>query len=303
VQPERPAAAARTPDASIGWTVRPRPERAAYAAAVASALEIIESGAVNKVVLARSLELVGTAPIDPRPILAALARRDPMAYPYAVPLPTAAGAPRTLVGASPELHVRRRGDRVVAAPLAGSMARSADPADDERAGKELLASDKERTEHAYVVESVASVLAPLCRSLDVPSEPSLMSTATMWHLATRVEGRLRPTGDALPTSLDLALALHPTPAVCGTPTDAAMAAIADLEDFDRGYYAGAVGWDDRAGDGEWVIALRCAEIADRSLRLYAGAGIVEGSDPAAELAETSAKLRTLLQAMGIDRDL
>jgi isochorismate synthase len=293
----------RAGGAPAGWAVAAHPERAAYAAAVTQALKLIEAGELRKVVLARSLELAGADPIDPRPILTALARRDPLAYAYAVPLPSAPGLPRTLVGASPELLVRRRGDRVVAEPLAGSMARSADPADDERAGKELLASDKERTEHAYVVESVAAALGPLCTELSVPREPTLMSTATMWHLATRVEGRLRATGGALPTSLDLALALHPTPAVCGTPTDAAMAAIADLETFERGYYAGAVGWDDRSGDGEWVIALRCAEILDRSLRLFAGAGIVAGSDPGAELAETSAKLRTLLQAMDIHRDL
>jgi len=141
------------------------------------------------------------------------------------------------------------------------------------------------------------VLGRFCTDLHVPAGPEVIGTPTMWHLSTRVTGRLT---DPAVSALELAEALHPTPAVCGVPEAAARTAIAELEPVDRGYFTGLVGWTDPAGDGEWVITIRSAEVSDRTVRLFAGAGIVEGSRPEAELAETGAKFRTLLRALGVD---
>uniref|UniRef100_UPI0015F1001F isochorismate synthase n=1 Tax=Pseudonocardia pini TaxID=2758030 RepID=UPI0015F1001F len=161
----------------------------------------------------------------------------------------------------------------------------------------LLASDKDRREHALVAGQVADVLGRFCADLEVPAGPEVIGTPTMWHLSSRITGRLVDPGVS---SLELAEALHPTPAVCGVPEDPARAAIADLEADDRGYFTGLVGWTDPRGDGEWVITIRSAEVSGETVRLFAGAGIVEGSEPAAELAETGAKFRTMLRALGVD---
>ncbi|WP_280501643.1 chorismate-binding protein, partial [Nocardia farcinica] len=159
----------------------------------------------------------------------------------------------------------------------------------------LLASAKNREEHSYVVDWLAGILAPLCAELDIPDAPRLVRTHDVWHLATPITGRLR---DPSVTALDLAVLLHPTPAVCGTPTAAALEAIT-RDEGDRGFYGGAVGWCDAGGDGAWLVAIRCAELsADRrSLRAYAGGGIVAASQPREELDETTAKLRTFLGAL------
>lgn len=289
------------------WSVAGVPSRDAYAAAVRDALGRIGvdgSGDparphVDKVVLARTLELTGGGPVDPAAIVRRLAARDAGTYTFGIALPPVDGEPRHLVGASPELLVSRDGTRVVSRALAGSATRSADPVVDRARGAALLLSDKDVAEHAFVVDGVRAALEPYCRDLVVADRPSLVATATVWHLQTEVSGVLR---DPATTSLELALALHPTPAVCGTPTDAARDAIGALEGFDRGSYAGLVGWLDEHGDGEWAITIRCAELRPSSLRLYAGAGIVAGSEPAAEVAETSAKFRTMLEAMGLDDD-
>lgn len=281
------------------WQISPRPSRSGYARSVSRAVEQIGGGQLDKVVLARSLDLDGGV-VDAATILGRLARRDPHGYTYALELPaTASGSSRRIVGASPELLVARSGPSVIARPLAGSAARSADPIEDARRGAALLASAKDRAEHEFVVDGVSATLRPYCATLSSPAEPTLVRTATMWHLLSEVEGELL---DPSTSSLTLALALHPTPAVCGTPTPTAQAAIRDLEDFDRGFYAGAVGWCDASGDGEWAITLRCAELRDDTIRLYAGAGIVTGSDPAEEVEETGAKFRTMLDAMGIEHD-
>ncbi|WP_242424572.1 isochorismate synthase [Frankia sp. EI5c] len=283
------------------------PTPADYAAGVARAVRMLRAGELDKVVLARTLRVPG--PVDAAALLRRLARRDPQAFVFGAqaPLP-AIGQPGvygsvggTLVGASPELLLSRRGPLVVSNPLAGSAARSADPQEDRRRAAALLASAKDAHEHAVVVGAVADALRPFCLGLDVPAAPSLIRTATMWHLSTRISGWL---ADPSVSSLRLAAALHPTPAVCGWPTSAARAALNELEPFDRGSYTGLVGWCDAEGDGEWALAIRCAEIAsDGSLRLFAGAGIVAESRPADELAETSAKFRTLGRAMGLGDDL
>jgi isochorismate synthase len=181
-------------------------------------------------------------------------------------------------------------------PLAGSARRLPDAGEDREAADRLRTSDKNRREHAMVVEAIFDVLAPYCRDLSAPPAPELVSTSTLWHLATPIRGTLR---DPSVSSLELACALHPTPAVCGLPRAAAAEAIRMIEPFDRGFYSGAVGWCDGNGDGEWHVTIRCAEIAGSTARLYAGAGIVAGSDPDEEVAETATKFMALLGALGV----
>ncbi|RKT11541.1 isochorismate synthase [Streptomyces sp. 1114.5] len=282
------------PAEQVDWRIRPVPEPQVYGAGVAAAVERLRGGELSKVVLARTLELSAAEPFDLPAILQRLARRDPGGYTFAVP----AGGGRTLVGASPELLVSRRGTAVLANPLAGSVPRSADLGEDVRRAAALLESPKDLHEHAVVVDAIREALAPYCRTLEVPERPTLVRTAAMWHLATTVSGEL---ADPSLSALELACALHPTPAVCGTPTDVAREVIGEVEPFDRGLYTGMVGWGDAAGDGEWVVTIRCAEADERTLRVYAGAGVVDRSDPAAELAETSAKFRTFLDAAGVSR--
>ncbi|AGC45604.1 isochorismate synthase DhbC [Myxococcus stipitatus DSM 14675] len=289
------------PSQPARYTVQPVPEPSAYLDGVAQALKLMEHGPLRKVVLSRALHLSATAPIDLQRLLHNLARRNPSGYTFAVDLPSRGAAfpgegRRTLIGASPELLVSRSGMQVLANPLAGSAARSPDPVEDQRRAHALLQSPKDLHEHAVVIDAVAEALRPFCKSLDVPAGPSLVNTQTMWHLSSRIVGELR---DPSISSVTLALAMHPTPAVCGYPTELAHAAIGDIEPFERGYYTGAVGWCDVNGDGQWAVTIRCAEADEHSLRLFAGAGIVAGSKPESELAETEAKFRTMLQAMGL----
>ncbi|MFD3687482.1 isochorismate synthase [Nocardiopsis sp. NPDC058631] len=282
------------------WTITPVPAPAEHTAAVERALKVLAGSGdeLRKVVLARSLRLESTEEVDVATVLANLVRRDPQAFGFGVNLPTRGDGVRSLIGASPELLVSKRGRRVASNPLAGSARRSADPTKDQRNAVALLTSAKDHKEHALVVEAVADALGPYCRSLTVPAEPELLRTATMWHLSTRVDGELEDPDT--PAHL-LAAALHPTPAVCGVPTRQAFDTIGAIESFDRGFYTGAVGYSDAAGDGEWVVTIRCADVAGHALDLFAGGGIMPESDPGAELAETSAKLRTLLLALGVDR--
>lgn len=274
-----------------GWRVRAVPPPEEYGEAVAAAVARMRAGEFDKVVLARTLELTAAHEPDLPAMLRRLARRDPAGHTFAVP----SGPGRTVIGASPELLVARRGGRLTANPLAGSTPRSSDLAEDVRRAAALLKSPKDLHEHAVVVAAVREALAPYCTRLEVPDRPTLVRTAAMWHLSTTVTGEVAAPGT---TALDLASALHPTPAVCGTPTDVARAVIAEYEPFDRGPYTGMVGWQDADGDGEWVVTIRCAEAEGRTLRLFAGAGVVDRSSPEAETAETAAKFRTFLNAVG-----
>lgn len=254
---------------------------------------------LNKVVLARALRLAADAPMDARTVLRRLVATDPAAYGYLVDL-TAAGddyAGAVLVGASPELLVARSGDRVECRPYAGSAPRAADPEADAAHGAALASSAKNRHEHQLVIETIREGLEPLCDDLSIAPEPQLSHTAAVWHLCTPISGRLR---EASTTAIDLALALHPTPAVGGVPTKAAVELIAELEG-DRGFYAGTVGWCDARGDGRWVVSLRCAQLsADRRSALArAGGGIVAESDPDEEVAETTTKFATILNALEV----
>lgn len=281
--------------------VSPVPEPEGYMRSVARAVRSLRAGELRKVVLARALRLTFAETVAAERILSNLVKDNAHGYTFAAELPARLpGQDRTLVGSSPELLLTRSGTSVVSHPLAGSASRSADAAVDHDNAKALIESKKDQVEHALVVEAVADTLAPFCRTLSVPSEPTLTSTSTMWHLGTRIAGEL---ADPDVCALTLATRLHPTPAICGTPRDAARATIDQLEPFDRNYYAGVVGWCDSAGDGQWALAIRCADVEERAMRLFAGAGIVEASDPDLELAETSAKFRTLLRAMGLELEL
>jgi isochorismate synthase len=273
------------------WDIRPEPGPEEYAKGVAAAVDRMWKGEFSKVVLARTLELTGDGDVDIPSMLQRLARSDPAGYTFA--LPTAPG--RTLLGASPELLVSRRGERLVANPLAGSTPRSEDLAEDVRRAAALLQSAKDLHEHAVVVDAVHQGMAAYCSRVDVPPGPTLIRTATMWHLSTTVTGVVNRPGAS---ALEIASALHPTPAVCGTPTELARQVIRETETFDRGFFTGMVGWQNADGDGEWVVTIRCAEAGERTLRLYAGAGVVSASEPEAETGETAAKFRTFLDAVG-----
>lgn len=254
---------------------------------------------LRKVVLARTLKLAAAAPLDARIILGRLAAADPTAYGYLVDLTPAGSeyAGTALVGASPELLVARRGDRVFCQPFAGSAPRAADPDVDAAHGAALVGSAKNRHEHQLVIDTMRAALEPLCKDLTIAAEPQLSHTTAVWHLCTPITGRLRDTST---TAIDLALALHPTPAVGGVPTNAATELIAALEG-DRGFYAGTVGWCNAQGDGHWVVAIRCAQLsADRLTAIaHAGGGIVAESDPDDEVDETTTKFTTMLTALGM----
>ncbi len=264
---------------------------ASWCATVATAVARIDAGELAKVVLARDLLVTADAPLDARALLARLAARFPDCWTFAVD---------GLLGATPELLLRRTGRELSSRVLAGTAPRGAG-ADDERLAADLLASAKDRAEHALAVESLVRALGPYCTTLTAPEEPELLTLANVRHLATDVTGLLRRTGARGRAGLlELVGAVHPTAAVCGTPTGAAAALIGELEGMDRGRYAGPVGWIDARGDGEFGLALRCAELSDRdpaSARLFAGCGIVAGSDPAAELAETQAKFAAVQAAL------
>ncbi|GFG72862.1 isochorismate synthase [Mycobacterium botniense] len=256
---------------------------------------------LHKVVLARALRLVADAPLDGRVILARLLAADPAAYGYLVDLTAAGGeySGAALVGASPELLVARDGERVICQPFAGSAPRCVDADLDAATGSALAASVKDRHEHQLVVDAVREVLRPLCRQMTIPAQPRLRRTAAVWHLCTPITARIN---DISTTALDLALALHPTPAVGGVPADVASNLIATLEG-DRGFYAGAVGWCDGHGNGEWVVSIRCAQLAPDgcSTLVHAGGGIVAESNPDDELNETTIKFGTILTALGVQR--
>jgi menaquinone-specific isochorismate synthase len=255
-----------------------------WAHAVELAVERITSGALRKVVLARDVFATAAAPIDPRPVLRRLADRYPDCYTFAV---------ADLVGATPELLIRKQDREVSALILGGTLPRGAEPGEDAELGAALLASAKNAEEHAYAVDSIRDALALLCVRLDIPEHPSLIKLANLHHLGTPVQGTLARERSVL----SLADAVHPPAAVCGTPTETALELIRELEQMERGRYAGPVGWVDAQGNGEFGIALRCAELAGPRARLFAGCGIVAGSDPVAEVAETEVKFLPMRQSL------
>jgi isochorismate synthase len=273
------------PDPAIRARVAGAAPAAHYEEAVRRAVERIRTGDLEKIVLAREVRVHAGGPIDPAPVFDALRGAFPACYCYCVGAPGAA-----FVGASPELLVRRDGERAQTVALAGTTRRSADPAVDDHLGEQLLRSDKDRGEQRIVAERIERALGPLSLWVAAADEPVLVKVQNVQHLATPIRAQL---AQPVPT-LELAGRLHPTPAVGGEPGDVAGPLIPALEGLDRGWYAGAVGWTDLAGDGELCVALRCALLRDDVARLYAGCGIVADSVPADELAETEVKLQALL---------
>lgn len=268
------------------------PEAARFKQAVQQVVANFQFSDIRKAVLSRMLELELAAPVDTAQVFARLMAQNSSGYHFRLPL--ADGA--ELVGASPELLVRTEGGRLYSNPLAGSAKRQGNAELDFQVSNALLQSGKDGYEHSLVIQDIERVLAPLCRALDVPPQPTLLSTAAMWHLSTRIEGEL---ADPAMTALQLACRLHPTPAVCGYPTRLARKLIELVEPFERGMFSGMVGWCDGEGNGEWAVTIRCGRIQDKRIQLFAGAGIVADSCPESEWAETQAKLQTMLNAVGV----
>jgi menaquinone-specific isochorismate synthase len=270
-------------DFSVAFDFGPL-DRPGYMRAVDSALVHLRAGELSKVVLARSM--VGHLPdgADLRVLLAELATGYPDTWTFAVD---------GLIGSSPETLVTASSGSVTARVLAGSAPRGADPTADVESAAALATSSKDLDEHQFALRSLLASLAPHARNITSSEQPFTLKLPNLWHLASDVEGDLSDGS----SSLDLISALHPTAAVAGTPTDKALALIAELEPFDRGRYAGPVGWVGADGDGEWAIALRSAQVdPDGTITAYAGAGIVSDSDPEKELAETRMKFRPVIDA-------
>ncbi|MFF2844515.1 isochorismate synthase MenF [Paenarthrobacter sp. NPDC057981] len=282
---------------SAGYLSHGSLSEAKWMQAVADGVEEIRAGKLEKLVLARDVVATLPAGVNAAEVLRQLAARYRECWTYGVD---------GLVGATPEMLIQVEGRTAQARVLAGTLdRRDADGMDGspmEYAERVLAGSDKQRHEHEIAIDSLTRQLAPFSEAMNSHSEPFILELPNVWHLASDVKAELADIEGHVPTCLALINALHPTAAVCGTPTLVAGALIRKLEHLDRGPYAGPVGWLDAAGNGEWGIALRGAVIEDaNTVRLYAGCGIVEGSQPEAELAETWAKFRPMLEALGIKR--
>lgn len=262
------------------WTKPGRMTQTKWKDTVRRLANMLRSGAASKVVLTRDLVVSASQPLDERYLLRELRERYPSTWVYAVD---------GLVGATPEMLAYLHSGQFVSRVLAGTS----DPGE----GAELLASQKNRTEHHLAVESVARVIAAMAEEVDVPTEPELLDLPNVTHLATDVKATFEGT-----SVLEIVDALHPTAAVCGTPTSLAFDILEDLEGTQRGRYTGPVGWVDASGDGEFGIALRCGQFSEdrKQVRVFAGGGIMPDSVPELELAETRAKMRPVLEALGLE---
>lgn len=267
------------------------PEHSVFLDMVARAAALTATPQVDKVVLSRLIDIEAGQTLDSGALLERLVAQNPASFNFHVPLPDGG----VLLGASPELLLRKEGDRYSSLPLAGSARRQPDDLLDREAGNRLLASEKDRHEHELVTQSMRQTLAPRSVTLSLPETPQLITTPTLWHLATPIEGQAKPEENAL----SLACLLHPTPALSGFPHQAAKRLIAELEPFDRELFGGIVGWCDAEGNGEWVVTIRCARVKDNRVRLFAGAGIVPASSPESEWRETGVKLSTMLNVFGL----
>lgn len=267
------------------------PNQDEFIAMTTRAIEQFSDGDLKKVVLSKILELTLDRCVDLPRLLANIMSQNPGSYHFQVPVFDGA-----LIGASPELLIRKKGERIMSNPLAGSAKRSADINDDKCAAMSLQGSNKDHYEHSLVVQAIQSSLMPFVEKIHVPLQPSLISTPTMWHLSTEIEATLKTSDTCI---FELIKELHPTPAMCGTPTRHAKESILDLEPHQRGFFSGLVGWCDSEGNGEWAIAIRCAEVSGNKVRLFAGAGVVPDSNPESEWLETTAKMQTMVNAFGI----
>ncbi|MEJ2766592.1 isochorismate synthase [Photobacterium sp. MCCC 1A19761] len=263
-----------------------------YRQGVEDLLEMFATTGLSKAVLSRAVEVATHEDIPLQNLLNNLLAINSRGYTFAAN--TQAGT--KLMGASPELLVAKKGSHLVSNPLAGSRPRSESEALNDASRLSLLNTQKDLHEHGLVVEEVERVLSRYCHNLYTPMVPSVIETQTMLHLSTVLEGQVT---DPHLNVLQIAADLHPTPAVCGYPREDAYQAIRKIEQFDRGYFTGMVGWCDARGNGEWVVTIRCAEVQKRQMKVYAGAGIVNESVPQSELDETGAKMGTILSAAGI----
>jgi len=268
-----------------GFTLRSPVPHERWEAAVQAAVERIRTGTVTKVVLAREVEVVANRPIVVPTVLRRLRALYPSCTTFLVD---------GFLGASPEVLIGRSGTEVRSRPLGGTRPRTGDAAVDADQAERLLGSDKDRREHAVIVDAITAALAPLCTDLRVPATPAIVQLRNVLHLGTLLEGRL---AEPAPSVMELVQLLHPTPAVGGFPAAEALALIAQLEPTGRGRYAGPVGWVDRHGDGELVVGIRSAAVDGARASMWAGVGVVDGSETAAELAETQFKLQALLAAI------
>ncbi|MFZ4809706.1 MAG: isochorismate synthase [Ilumatobacteraceae bacterium] len=280
-------AASRPSARAQAFTVRPRTPIDRYLAAVVAARDAVRDGTLTKAVIAREVEVSSDEPIDVHAVLLRLRASFGSSHRYSID---------GLIGASPELLVAVDGPTVRSHPLAGTAPRTGDPDTDAAIAAALIASTKNQVEHRVVIDMIHDTLLPWCSYLDWEPEPSIITVANVQHLGTAMEGHL---SDPRPDVMALVRALCPTPALGGSPRDAALELIRDAEQFERGRYGGAVGWLDANGNGTWAVTIRCAELSDdrRSARLVAGGGIVAASDPLDELAETQAKLQAMLSAI------
>ncbi|AXC79325.1 isochorismate synthase EntC [Salmonella enterica subsp. arizonae] len=267
------------------------PEQDAFEAMVARATMLTATPDVDKVVLSRLIDITTNVAVDSGALLERLVAQNPVSYNFHVPL--ADGG--VLLGASPELLLRKEGERFSSLPLAGSARRQPDDVLDREAGNRLLASQKDRHEHELVTQAMKQILRDRSTELQLPSSPQLITTPTLWHLGTPFEGK----ANAGENALTLACLLHPTPALSGFPHQVAKKLIAELEPFDRELFGGIVGWCDAEGNGEWVVTIRCAKLRGNQVRLFAGAGIVPASSPVGEWRETGVKLSTMLNVFGL----
>jgi len=267
------------------------PDEITFKRGVKQAIANFEHSDIQKAVLSRVFEVETAKPIDTQKVMRNLLKQNPAGYHFKIPL----NQNTDLIGASPELLLRKEGTNIFSNPLAGSAKRLLNKDEDNANANALLHSTKDNFEHKLVIDDVRRVLSPHCESLDAPLQPELMSTSRMWHLSTQIKGQLKNEDESV---LALACQLHPTPAVCGYPTRLARKLIDLVEPFERGLFTGIVGWCDAHGNGEWVVTIRCGTVSKNQVRLFAGAGIVEASNPDAEWLETQAKLATMMDAFG-----
>ena len=269
------------------FNVQPITPIETYKKAVLAARDAVRSGAITKAVIAREIRVTSSIPIDVHAVLLRLRATFARSYRYSI---------NGFIGASPELLVEIKGDRIRSHPLAGTTPRTGDPKTDDELARKLIASMKDQVEHRVVIDAIHEMLLPWCSYLDWEPEPSVLQVANVQHLGTLIEGHLSA---VRPSVMEIVRTLSPTPALGGHPRDAALTLIAEVEELDRGPYGGAVGWVDGSGNGTWAVAIRCAELSDDRLtaRLIAGGGIVAASDPDAELAETQAKFQAMLSAI------
>jgi menaquinone-specific isochorismate synthase len=268
------------------WTDQPESEFE-WKKKVSTAVQRIKDGALAKVVLARDVKVTSVNEIDPRPILRKLASEYPTTWTYCV---------NGFVGATPELLLRLFRGMLTSRVLAGTISKTGDDSKDLALAASLARSSKDLAEHDYAVRSVAEAIEPFCTSINVPDSPFVLHLANVMHLATDVTGAIAETLSHV-DAFTILEQLHPSAAVCGTPRPAAAALISEIEGMSRGRYAGPIGWIDAAGDGELGIALRGGEIQGKTIRIFAGCGIVDGSDPEVELAETQAKFAPMRSAL------